>query len=156
MCDAPIGTTRWSPAKIEIVSKKLMYSGGRRGNVTSVFSCYLSCVLPNGSSNWNLSSQSESVRICRWHISIFNPGVRCYPDLDIPIHFSLIASLSLSLSLSLYVSLSLSLCMSLWLPRTYSSHVFPFLSSCGRLVNPAWKFKKKDNVPNQWSLTASN
>ena len=34
MCDAPIGTIRWSPAKIEMVSKNLMYSVDRAGIVT--------------------------------------------------------------------------------------------------------------------------
>ena len=37
MCDAPIGTTRWSPAKMEMVSKKLMYSGVRGGISTLFF-----------------------------------------------------------------------------------------------------------------------
>ena len=35
MCDAPIGTTSWSPAKKRNGSKKLMYSGGRRDIVTT-------------------------------------------------------------------------------------------------------------------------
>ena len=34
MCDAPIGTTSWSPAVKWNGSKKLMYRGGRGGNVT--------------------------------------------------------------------------------------------------------------------------
>ena len=49
--------------------------------------------------------------ICCWYISVFNPGVRCYPDLDFgpplsPSHFLLHYSLSpLSLYIYIYISL---------------------------------------------------
>ena len=35
------------------------------------------------------SANQNSLHICRWYVSIFNPDVHCYPSLDFPIRFSL-------------------------------------------------------------------
>ena len=70
----------------------------------------------------------NSSSIYCWYVSIFKLGICCYPDLDLPINFSLIAFLSLSLSVYLSLPWLSFSCMFLFLPP-----------SCGCPINLAWK-----------------